>query len=164
MVLILRLISVHAFITNPASTVWVNQKVPPDFMTPPSHLDKPVTLRHGAALRTMERHLVSEHSIVRKPISTQITQTHIHIHTAMIDTDKHSIISSLCGFWSSTLWIETDRICSFVSRHKIWYQPVRTEWINSDAVSTEIPVVHLFDTMQLLYKGHVHGCASGFTS
>lgn len=108
----------YACITYPPFAVWADWKVTPDFMTSPSYVDKPVTLLRTAALRKMERHLLSENSIVTKPISTQITQTHIHIHTTMIDTDKHSIISSLCGFWSSMLWIETDRICSFVSRHK----------------------------------------------
>lgn len=41
-----------------------------------------------------------------------------------IDTDKHSIVSSLRGLWSPVPWIETDGICSFVSRrkHDISYQ------------------------------------------
>lgn len=32
--------------------------------------------------------------------------------------------------------------------------PLKKEWINSDSVSAETPLVCLFDTMQLLYKGH----------
>lgn len=64
----------------------------------------------------------------------------------------YSIIPSLCGFWSSLLWLETDKIFSFASQYKIWYLLLKKERIHPDAASAGTLLVRLFDTMQLLYK------------
>lgn len=50
--------------------------------------------------------------------STLMKANNTYIHTPAIDRDKDPIISSSCGFWRPVLWIETDRISSFVSGHK----------------------------------------------
>lgn len=52
--------------------------------------------------------------------STLTKANNAYIRMPAIDKtkDKDSIISSSRGFWSPVLWIETDRISSFVSGHK----------------------------------------------
>lgn len=58
------------------------------------------------------------------------------IHTPAIDTDKHSIVSSLRRLCSPVPWIETDRISSFVSGRKYDISYRRSEFngsVHSDA-------------------------------